>query len=97
MQSAPLSRRDVGRLALGVSAAALAAAIAGTAGVAPATAASKPRAPDFVTDETGVKYFDTKVGTGASPIEGDFVIIDYVSLSMHHPSTPPTRCPKRGN
>lgn len=42
-------------------------------------AADKPaKKPEFIKDESGILYYDVTVGNGASPIEGDFVIIDYV-------------------
>lgn len=71
-----ISRRELGTLVLGASAVALSATF-GHADEALAESAKKP--PAFVTDESGVKYFDVKEGTGARPIEGDFVVIDYVS------------------
>lgn len=44
----------------------------------PWTAASRPV---FVKDEdSGISYYDTKVGTGASPLDGDYVAIDYVAF-----------------
>lgn len=63
-----MSRRSFATLALGASAAAV-------AGAQRAEAASKP---EFITDDSGIKYFDVKQGSGAGPVEGDFVVVDYV-------------------
>lgn len=74
MTSAPaVSRRKLGQLALGASASVIAATIAG-----PVVAAATQK-PAFIKDESGIRYYDVKAGTGSGPIDGDFVIIDYVS------------------
>lgn len=71
-----VSRRKLGQLALGASASVIAATIAGPLERVAAAAAKQPA---FIKDESGIRYYDVKVGTGSGPTDGDFVIIDYVS------------------
>ncbi|CDF37031.1 unnamed protein product [Chondrus crispus] len=71
MNSAPtFSRRQVSRLALG---ALLATTVLEPTGRALAAA----RRPEYIKDESGISYYDVKGGSGAGPINGDFVVIDY--------------------
>jgi len=37
----------------------------------------KPKAPEMITTETGLKYLDTQVGTGASPVRGQRCLVHY--------------------
>lgn len=77
MSSHTFSRRQVGRLLFGVSAAALATVIAAAPHL---TIADTTTRPTFMKDESGISYFDVKVGSGATPVDGDFVIVDYVRI-----------------
>lgn len=71
-----VSRRRMGKLMLSAIAASLAIDLDNVSSV---QAAEKPaKKPEFIKDESGILYYDVTVGNGASPIEGDFVIIDYV-------------------
>lgn len=90
MRGSPLSRRDVGKLACGAVGALIASVLGSTLTPSAAAVASSNdtgskagkkgnKAPAFIKDESGVQYFDTKTGSGASPMEGDFVVVDYVS------------------
>ncbi|PXF40897.1 FK506-binding protein 4 [Gracilariopsis chorda] len=69
--SAAVSRRRFGQLAAGASLVALSA-------IEPAVA--KGSKPVFTKEESGISYYDIKTGSGASPIEGDFVIVDYLAF-----------------
>lgn len=71
------TRRDAAKLLLSVSVGTLA-----SSAVSPDAATAAAAAPVFEKDETGIQYFDIKVGNGASPIDGDFVIIDYVGCDI---------------
>lgn len=71
--SAAVSRRRFGQLAAGASLVALSA-------IEPAVA--KGSKPVFTKEESGISYYDIKTGSGASPIEGDFVIVDYVRFAV---------------
>lgn len=75
-----ISRRNLGQLAIGASAG-LIAYTATAPLVRNAIAEAKKRTPPFVKDESGIRYYDVKSGSGYGPVEGDFVIIDYVSIS----------------
>lgn len=76
--SQPVSRRDLGKLVLATSAAAAISSLCGNTASANAAVSGKQKAPNFIKDDSGIQYYDVKVGNGATPIEGDFVIIDYV-------------------
>lgn len=76
-----ISRRNLGQLAIAASAG-LIAYTATAPLIRNATAEAKKRAPPFVKDESGIRYYDVKSGSGSGPVEGDFVIIDYVSISF---------------
>jgi len=68
-----VSRREMGKIAVGATAGILAAL------VRPGTVGAEGSArPVFIKDESGVSFYDIKTGTGSGPIDGDFVIIDYV-------------------
>lgn len=84
MKSVPstskISRRSLGQLAIGASAALI--AYTSTAPlVQNATADAKKKAPPFVKDESGISYYDVRAGSGSGPGDSDFVIIDYVRIS----------------
>lgn len=72
-----VSRRDVGKLILGVSTAAVVTTCFNNT-----AAAAAQKAPSFVKDDSGILYYDVKTGNGSYPLNGDFVIIDYVSKSQ---------------
>lgn len=78
-ESSPVRVKVSRRQALRTAALAAAAATSG-AGVrptpAPAQAAAKP---DFIKDESGLLYYDVNKGTGAQPVDGDYVAIDFVA------------------
>lgn len=66
-----LSRRQINRLALG--------ALVSAAIVEPVDKAlAATKRPAFIKDESGISYYDVKAGNGAGPVDGDFVVIDYV-------------------
>lgn len=80
MSTSVLSRRKLGQLALGTSAAVVAdAASSVIPEQAKAADAKKKEAPAFVKDDSGISYYDVKAGSGPGPADGDFVVIDYVS------------------
>jgi len=41
------------------------------------TAAKPPKGPAMITTETGLKYVDTQVGTGATPLRGQECMVHY--------------------
>lgn len=71
MISSTVSRRKLGQLALGTSAALL----VNWLNPGQPSAASSP---SFVKDDSGIQYYDVKPGSGPGPVEGDFVVVDYV-------------------
>lgn len=71
--SAGVSRRRFGQLAAGASLVAFSA-------IEPTVA--KGSKPAFIKEESGISYYDIKTGSGASPVEGDFVIVDYVRFAV---------------
>lgn len=77
------SRRDLGKVVLGASVTAIVSAMRGDPTPAVAAASSgKQKPPPFTKDDSGIQYYDVKEGSGSTPIDGDFVIVDYVS-QMH--------------
>lgn len=44
---------------------------------APAKKPAKPKEPEMITTETGLKYLDTQVGTGAEPLRGQRCLVHY--------------------
>lgn len=53
------------------------------AGKASAKAPVKPKGPQMITTESGLKYVDTQVGTGPSPLKGQQCLVHYTGwLSM---------------
>lgn len=87
MSSAQPSRRAVLQWAIAVATSSAALVVPGVAPVhaygayeepPKKSATPKPKKPQF-TREDGIAYSDLTVGTGASPQEGDFVIVDYVA------------------
>lgn len=72
------SRRQIGQLALGASLSLIATTVVKP--VERAFAATKR--PAYIKDESGISYYDVKAGTGSGPVDGDFVVIDYVSAAQ---------------
>lgn len=77
MTERQISRRDLGKLAVGACAAGLVSAL--TTNVPVASAQTKKSKPVFTKDDSGIQYYDVKEGNGSPPVEGDFVVVDYVS------------------
>lgn len=57
-------------------------------------AAAKPKKPQF-TREGGIAYSDLSVGSGPSPQEGDFVIVDYIAYLSNGVAFDNTKQPGR--
>lgn len=79
MAVSAVSRRRLGHLALGASAAAMLAGATTFSYEKTFATEAKKNVPVFTKDESGISYYDVKAGTGAGPVDGDFVIVDYVS------------------
>ncbi len=45
---------------------------------------SKEKAPAMITTESGLKYLDTKVGTGPAPLRGQRVVVHYTGWLSEH-------------
>lgn len=71
-----VSRRD---LLLSTAAVAIATTVTLVPNLPAPAAAAAAAAPTYIKDDSGVLYYDIKLGSGAGPIDGDFVIVDYVS------------------
>lgn len=78
-----MSRRDLGKLAVGACAASVVSALTANVPMAAAQTNKKTR-PVFTKDESGIQFYDVKQGSGSPPEEGDFVVIDYVSPALFH-------------
>lgn len=76
-QNMGLSRRDLGKIVVGTCLAGLTRTLESS--VPAASAQSGKSKPTFTKDDSGIQYYDVKQGGGATPVEGDFVVIDYVS------------------
>lgn len=75
--SPDVSRRELGKIILITTAAGLATNV--ITPFLPSNAADTKKKPVFIKDESGISYYDVKLGSGAGPTDGDFVVIDYVS------------------
>lgn len=78
-----VSRRRLGQLALGTSAAILLGVAKSPSSVRANAAEARKKAPAFTKDDSGISYYDVKAGSGASPVDGDFVVVDYVRWQIH--------------
>lgn len=76
MSTGAMSRRKMAQLAIGTAGAALAA----SACPAVAAEAGKTKRPSYIKDDSGISYYDVKAGSGSNPMEGDFVVVDYVAF-----------------